>query len=83
MVMLSDRKLQVQRPRLPPREKRKMGALATALLDQIDHWQQQLAVPGEKLGQLLFIGPSLLVDRVVAFLHGGFFLSRFGDPILY
>src|SRR5215469_15431968 len=42
-----------------------------ALLDQIDHGQQQLPVPGEKLGQLLFIGLSLLVDRVVAFLHGG------------
>jgi hypothetical protein len=42
-----------------------------ALLDQIDHRHQHLAILGEELGQLLFVGLSLLVDRLVAFLHGG------------
>ena len=42
-----------------------------ALLDQIDHRQQQLTTFGQKLGQLPFIGLSLVVDRVIASFHGG------------
>src|SRR5678809_358957 len=35
-----------------------------ALLDEIHHGQQQLPALGEKLGQLLFVGLSLFVNRV-------------------
>jgi len=54
-----------------------------ALLDQIHHGQQQLPALGEKLGQLVFVGLSLFVNRVIASFHGGSSFQRFGNPILY
>ena len=54
-----------------------------ALLDEIHHGQQQLPALAEKLGQLLFVGLSLFVNRVIASFHGGSSFQRFGDPILY
>src|SRR5215467_16347958 len=68
---LLGRQLQDRLNRGAPSNIDQLVAGPLALLDQIDHRQQHLAVPGEELGQLLFIGLSLLVDRVVAFLHGG------------
>ena|ERR1035441_6147338 len=42
-----------------------------ALLDQIHHGNKKLPVSGQKTGQLLLVGFSLLAYGVVAFLHGG------------
>jgi hypothetical protein len=53
------------------------------MLDEIHHGQQQLPALGEKLGQLLFVGLSLFVNRVIASFHGGSSFQRFGNPILY
>ena len=42
-----------------------------ALLDQIHHGQKPLPVLDQETGQFLLVGFPLLMDGVVAFLHGG------------